>query len=192
MTFMIVQNFILCYKLWEKILHCISNINIYSFQDNCSFTVKIKTICWNICRQINIIGILLQFKYIIFQHSTNYICLTICLSKKHHCSYCEAVHLKNTEIKYQQFTFQHSPERMVLNSSEVSECDMLRSTVIPLYLSMVTKSGLNEVWMSVWLFLHQLHTEESRLRDPIAGSNLQREKHTVCRCLQSTFSITVW
>lgn len=81
--------------------------------------------------------------------------------------------------KYQQFTFQHSPERMVLNSSEVSECDMLRSTVIPLYLSLVTESGLNEVWMSVWLFLHQLHTEGSRLRDPIAGSNLQKEKNTV-------------
>lgn len=68
---------------------------------------------------------------------------------------------------------------MVLNSSEVSECDMLRSTVIPLYLSLVTESGLNEVWMSVWLFLHQLHTEGSRLRDPIAGSNLQKEKNTV-------------
>lgn len=84
--------------------------------------------------------------------------------------------MKNIEKKCQQFTFQHSPERMVLNSSEVSECDMLRSTVIPLYLSLVTESGLNEVWMSVWLFLHQLHTEGSRLRDPIAGSNLQKEK----------------
>lgn len=63
---------------------------------------------------------------------------------------------------------------MVLNSSEVSDCVMLRSMVIPLYLSLVTESGLNEVWMSVWLFLHQLHTEGSRLRDPIAGSNLQR------------------
>lgn len=53
---------------------------------------------------------------------------------------------------------------------------MLRSTVIPLYLSLVTESGLNEVWISVWLFLHQLHTEGSLLRDPIAGSNLQRGK----------------
>lgn len=63
---------------------------------------------------------------------------------------------------------------MVLNSSEVSDCVMLRSTVIPLYLSLVTKSGLNEVWISVWMFLHELHTDGSLLRDPIAGSNLQR------------------
>lgn len=43
MTFMIVQNFSeILLKFVEK--NIISNIKIYSFYNNCSFTVKVKTI----------------------------------------------------------------------------------------------------------------------------------------------------